>query len=440
MRTLQLAIEVGAEKKNNQRQPDPGEETHHRAERAIDAVVTAEVLDIPGEHRRTRNPERRGGDAAPCQPVTLTAAAIRRVMIDKSVEHNRQQEDPGPPENGRQPGDLGVRIDQACHGREQRDQLGEHRAENQDHDHESDGGGDDAEIAALLAHLERDVQAFDQRAHAAARAPQRNDEADDERETDPGRLHGGEAREFRAQHLHRAAGEQARQTGELVHQRAAVAEYAVDRGQRSDAGKQREQDEERHAGRDRGNAVLHELVGDIGCDREPARLAVLGEPLRDHLRAAFFAAATGVACSSAVQLASFARPGSMNGMIAANGVATTPRTTAAPAWTGIAPLAIPTLGLLIGPLTEMGARRRKKVSFLGWPESCMSTRSLRISTLPLPVTFITSVSKTRLRALNTPPRAPKSATTQRMLVCLSPAIRKARSTEMPSNSANCWRI
>src|SRR6185312_3865134 len=73
---LELAIDLGTEQQNHQRKPQPGEEPHRRAEVAIDAVVAAEMLDIPAEQPRACEPEQRCGGTSPGDPAPFGMLAV----------------------------------------------------------------------------------------------------------------------------------------------------------------------------------------------------------------------------------------------------------------------------------------------------------------------------------------------------------------------------
>jgi hypothetical protein len=53
---LYFAIDLGAQKENDKRDPDPGKESHCGAETAVGAIVGSESLHVPTEEKSAQNP------------------------------------------------------------------------------------------------------------------------------------------------------------------------------------------------------------------------------------------------------------------------------------------------------------------------------------------------------------------------------------------------
>src|SRR6185312_2511319 len=56
VRPVKLAIDLSAEEENHQGKPDPGQKAHRGSEIAVDAIVAAEIVNIPSEQQCSQNP------------------------------------------------------------------------------------------------------------------------------------------------------------------------------------------------------------------------------------------------------------------------------------------------------------------------------------------------------------------------------------------------
>src|SRR5215469_2643028 len=85
------AVELGAAKQDDEREPDPGEESHRGSKIAVDAVVAAESLHVPAEEKRRENPEQRSRHGTPAQPWPRPASMTGKKPVGRT-QHKRVED------------------------------------------------------------------------------------------------------------------------------------------------------------------------------------------------------------------------------------------------------------------------------------------------------------------------------------------------------------
>src|SRR5204862_3206004 len=74
---LELGVDLDAEEQHAVRQPEPDQERHDAAERAVRLVVGAEVRDVEREGDRSNEPDDEREDATRADPTEPLAPDVR---------------------------------------------------------------------------------------------------------------------------------------------------------------------------------------------------------------------------------------------------------------------------------------------------------------------------------------------------------------------------
>lgn len=253
-------IQLGTKEDHDAGDPHPHHEANAGAQGAVGSVIVGKFRKVPGQQARTDEPCDRREYAADAQPLPARFSAARSKPIKNGEPDDDEREEKRPAQDAQNNSSNAAEADIAQHQRQH--DHGSHRQQSCD-----DAGEckreryqvklDETALFLLIIH---DVQRVHDRLHACIGAPECHAESKDESEAELRVAFRDEPSYLLLHNVDGSAGQKAGNKGEMLVDGGSFGKEAVQRDQRGDAGKQRKQTIEYHAGCYRQQTILADLL------------------------------------------------------------------------------------------------------------------------------------------------------------------------------------